>query len=73
MAACRRAPARTLAHPAFAAVKIGGRIEDATARDHGMLNPHWVAEQRKGVLEAIGIKSVKAYAKKHRYDLPDVA
>ena len=42
-------------------------------RDRGMLNPHWVAEQRKGVLEAVGIKSAEAYAKKHRFDLPDAA
>ena len=61
------------AHPAFAAVKVDGRIDDAKARDRGMLNPHWVAEQRKGVLEALGIKSAEAYAKKHRFDLPDVA
>jgi len=61
------------AHPAFAPVKVDGRIDDAKARDRGMLNPQWVAEQRKGVLEALGIKSAEAYAKKHRYDLPDVA
>jgi hypothetical protein len=28
------------AHPAFAAVKADGRIDDAEARDRGMLNPH---------------------------------
>jgi hypothetical protein len=61
------------AHPAFAPVKVDGRIDDAKARDRGMLNPRWVAEQRKGVLEAIGIKSAEAYAKKHRFDLPDAA
>jgi hypothetical protein len=61
------------AHPAFAPVQVDGRIDDAKARDRGMLNPHWVAEQRKGVLEALGIKSAEAYAKKHRFDLPDVA
>jgi hypothetical protein len=61
------------AHPAFAAVKVDGRINDSKARDRGMLNPHWVAEQRKGVLEAVGIKSAEAYAKKHRFDLPDAA
>jgi hypothetical protein len=61
------------AHPAFAAVKVDGRIDDAKARDRGMLNPQWVAEQRKGVLEALGIKSAEAYAKKHRFDLPNAA
>jgi hypothetical protein len=61
------------AHPAFAAVKVDGRIDDAKARDRGMLNPHWVAEQRKGVPDAIGIKSAEAYAKKHRFDLLDAA
>jgi hypothetical protein len=38
-----------------------------------MLNPHWVAEQRKGVLEALGIKSAEAYARKRRFELPDAA
>lgn len=61
------------AHPAFAAVKVDGRIDDPKARDRGMLNPQWVAEQRKGVLEALGIKSAEAYAKKHRFDLPNAA
>lgn len=61
------------AHPAFASVKLDGRIDDSKARDRGMLNPQWVAEQRKGVLEALGIKSAEAYAKKHRFDLPNAA
>jgi hypothetical protein len=61
------------AHPAFAAVKVDGRIDDGKARDRGMLNPQWVAEQRKGVLEALGIKSAEAYAKKHRFELPNAA
>jgi hypothetical protein len=61
------------AHPAFAAVKVDGRVDDGKARDRGMLNPHWVAEQRKGVLEALGIKSAEAYARKHRLELSDAA
>jgi hypothetical protein len=53
------------AHPAFEAIKVDGRIDDGKARDKGMLNPQWVSEQRKGVLEAIGIRNAEAYVKKH--------
>jgi predicted ATPase len=53
------------AHPAFEAIKVDGRIDDGKARDRGLLNPQWVSEQRKGVLEAIGIRNPEAYVKKH--------
>jgi hypothetical protein len=32
-----------------------------------------VAEQRKGVLDGLGIKSAGTYARKHRFDLPHLA